>query len=246
MAVAAAALAIAGISLAATSGGAAPSRPLAESGSAAAQTTTASQAAETSVSARATPGHGTKAAAKQQPGSRAAATAITARTTQAGPTSAVQPQQPASSAQPPPAPQPSTAQPSTPQAPAPQPSTPQPSTPQPSAPQPSTAQPSTPSAPVFSFSGSGASEYACSVQGAVESGPSLTEVPDYVFDNESQYTIELYWITQQGALSLYATMAPGQSTGWKTYVGHYWLIANQSTQCEGVFLIRGAGEVYVT
>ena len=112
-----------------------------------------------------------------------------------------------------------------------------PTTPKPA---PTTAKPA---APAYYFSGSGDSEYACS--GAFDSAQSTDEVT-YTFVNDSKYTVQLYWMTFTGAPDLYATMGPGQETSWHTYVGHYWMIAGQSGQCQGVFLINGGGTLTVT
>ena len=108
-------------------------------------------------------------------------------------------------------------------------------------PAPTAAKP--PPVPSYYLSASGASEYACS--GAYDSAQSTSEVT-YTFANDSRYTVQLYWMTFAGAPDLYATMGPGQETSWHTYVGHYWMIAGQSGQCQGVFRVNAGGTLTVT
>jgi eukaryotic-like serine/threonine-protein kinase len=55
----------------------------------------------------------------------------------------------------------------------------------------------------------------------------------------------LFWLDFDGNRKLYVKLKPGGSQRMETYVGDYWLVADSSGSCIGVFGVTGNGQITV-
>jgi hypothetical protein len=92
---------------------------------------------------------------------------------------------------------------------------------------------------------SGAGQDSCSDQGLVHSVPSAAKVP-FAFVNRGAAAVDIIWLNFTGRRVLYTVLSPDTSYHVDTYVGHDWLIAGSGGGCQGVFGIKGSGEIVVT
>jgi hypothetical protein len=96
-----------------------------------------------------------------------------------------------------------------------------------------------------SFLVSGAGQDSCSDEGLVHSVPSAAKVP-FAFLNRGAAAVDIIWLNFTGRRVLYTVLSPDASYHVDTYVGHDWLIAGSGGGCEGIFSIKGSGEIVVT
>lgn len=69
-----------------------------------------------------------------------------------------------------------------------------------------------------------------------ESSSKDTEVETYVrFKNESDQSVEIYWIDYKGKRKKYFELEPGTSNGGRTFVSHPWIVVSKENECLGVF-----------
>jgi hypothetical protein len=152
---------------------------------------------------------------------------------------------------PPPPPPPSTTQPATTQ-PATQPATTQPATTQPATTQPATTQPATTQpattqpATGMSFNFSSASQYPCSDEGSIHSVAGGT-VTSFYFENDTSQPLQIIWLDGSGNRVTEVTLQPTYhwpSTPWIDS-DTAWMIADDSSACQGIFTVQGNGDVIV-
>ena len=100
----------------------------------------------------------------------------------------------------------------------------------------------TPTTSPYRFVVSGASTHSCSTAFRSVGGRRGAQV---VFADKSNAGLQLFWLDFDGNRKLYVTLKPGGSQRMETYVGDYWLIADSSGSCIGVFGVTGNGQITV-
>ena len=94
----------------------------------------------------------------------------------------------------------------------------------------------------YRFVVSGASTHSCSAGLRSVGGRRGAQV---VFADKSGAGLQLFWLDFDGNRKLYVKLKQGGSQRMETYVGDYWLIADSSGGCIGVFGVTGNGQITV-
>jgi eukaryotic-like serine/threonine-protein kinase len=100
----------------------------------------------------------------------------------------------------------------------------------------------TPTASPYRFVVSGARAHSCTAGSRSVGGRRGAQV---VFTDKSSAGLQLFWLDFDGNRKLYVKLKPGGSQRMETYVGDYWLIADSSGGCIGVFDVTGNGQIAV-
>lgn len=75
---------------------------------------------------------------------------------------------------------------------------------------------------------------ACETESELRSGNSNVET--FIrFKNESDQTVEVYWIDYNGKRKKYYDLEPGITEAGGTYVSHPWVIVNKKNECLGIY-----------
>jgi hypothetical protein len=68
----------------------------------------------------------------------------------------------------------------------------------------------------------------------------------FSFVDHSSADVQISYIDPSGAIVNEATLVPGSSTGFTTYVGDYWVVQNSGGGCLAVVAIEGGGQAVVS
>ena len=63
-----------------------------------------------------------------------------------------------------------------------------------------------------------------------------TDSTEISFRNRSSQTRRIYWLNFDGARVLYASLTPGQTINFQTYMTHPWLVTNDADECQAIYL----------
>ena len=95
------------------------------------------------------------------------------------------------------------------------------------------------------FSGTGASQYPCSDEGAIHSVSGGFAVR-FSFVNDSPYSLQIIWLDYVGSRVTYNTVPSGDTYNVNTFTGNVWMVASSSASCLGIFYINGPGSVSIS
>ena len=91
--------------------------------------------------------------------------------------------------------------------------------------------------PITVGSTSALGAFSCSQESEKISGAG-TQAAKMTFTNKTQAKIKIYWLDQSGKRREYHSpgLDAGASYTQDTYLGHYWLIANEQDECQGIYV----------
>ena len=76
----------------------------------------------------------------------------------------------------------------------------------------------------------GPTESGCPQEGHIKS-PSSYDKATITFDNETPADVKIYWIGFDGKRKLYETLKAHTAINQATWIGHVWVVADQTDQC---------------
>lgn len=102
--------------------------------------------------------------------------------------------------------------------------------------------PTVASPPAFNFSG--ASQYACSAEGVIDSTAGFAVT--FSFINNSSEAVQVIWLNASGNRMPYGVLPPGYTDKVNAFTNGTWIIADASGNCERIFRINESGHVTIT
>jgi hypothetical protein len=70
----------------------------------------------------------------------------------------------------------------------------------------------------------------------LRSPATTTASTEIAFTNRAAEKRRIYWLNFNGIRVFYASLEPGQTVSYQTYIGHPWLVANDADECKAIYM----------
>jgi hypothetical protein len=80
------------------------------------------------------------------------------------------------------------------------------------------------------------SSLSCDQEKNLRSPATTTASTEIAFTNRVAEKRRIYWLNFNGIRVFYASLEPGQTVSYQTYIGHPWLVANDADECKAIYL----------